>query len=590
MELKKRKVSPTRKMGRLPSSAQLCSVLSLVASTLSSSSPHVASARAISRSFVMTQPGLDFQELASVRASSATDSACDDDSTRVRDTSYSVLAVIGSQGSGKSTLMNAAFGTSFSVKESAFGAPGVEASTRRRKSQCAWLDLWNNSHAIDYRLVLMDMESTSRIQHLNSNSSLDARTILIALALADVIVINVGARTFLDQAVGDDDAIDGFDPAVLALAFEHFASTTASGTRASSSSSSSIRNGKRNGGVRGALGGVGRALGSLQRWRPQPLRLLKRNRSEICRNESTPTVPSAFPVIPRKHIAVVLRDVEDGPDGGHAFARAAAELWKRLCLAAGSTNSLGTYTPSSETAKEGVAGKETADREDHTDWTQAHLLPGGSKWQNTCQFTVSFHALPNGTSGPTAFASSTLDLRDTLLSFLAATRSSDADQIDNASDTSHGQTKHKSEMSHERVAGSVNDDENMKSISGQQRQPRVPLGEFGLFTEALWDSIGARNEGAAEFRGTSRSSSSSSRSSADLSSKAAHRQRCLNLGQVQDKESYLGASLASLCLAPLLLQVLRCTSTLKFLQRSFIFVFFCFLCVIHCLASPINET
>lgn len=550
-------------MGRLTSSAHVYGILSLVASTLSSNSPHVASARAISRSFVMTQPGFDFQELASERTASATDSACDDESEKVRDTSYSVLAVIGSQKSGKSTLMNAAFGTTFPVKESAFGESGAETSNRRRKSQSAWLDLWEDNNVSDYRLVLMDMDSAGRNHQLNTNRSLDARTILLALALADVVVLNVKARDFLDQTVGDDEATEYLDPAVLALAFEHFAATTASGAWTSSSNG---RDSIRSGGVRGALGKMRRALGGMQRWRPGPLQFLKRHEREARGNHTSIMAPPAVLAVPKKHIAVVIRDVEGGPEGGDAFVKIAAELWRRLCLAAIGSDSLNTGMSKTKSDKELTKTDRSADVASSSDWSQARHLPGGAKWQHACQFTVSFHPLPCGldsrTSGPISFESSAVELRNSLLGFLETTRSTgiardDVDLTDSTLGSSNSHRQQMSEMKHEGDTGSVSG-ESMLPI-----QPRMPLGEFGLFTEALWDSIVAQNEDQ-HIGGTSRRSSTTSTTSADLSSSAARRQRGLNLGPIphashaiheQDELSYLGASLANLCLAPLLLQV-----------------------------------
>ena len=564
------------KMGRLTSSAHVYGILSLVASTLSSNSPHVASARAISRSFVMTQPGFDFQELASERTASATDSACDDESEKVRDISYSVLAVIGSQKSGKSTLMNAAFGTTFPVKESAFGESGAEASNRRRKSQSAWLDLWEDSNVLDYRLVLMDMDSAGRNHQLNTNRSLDARTILLALALADVVVLNVKARDFLDQTVGDDEATDCLDPAVLALAFEHFAATTASGAWTSSGNG---RNRIRSGGVRGALGKMSRALRGMQRWRPGPLRFLKRNgRDARGKYNTTIMVPPAVLAVPKKHIAVVIRDVEGGPEGGGAFAKIAAELWRRLCLAAIGSDSLNTGIAKMKSDIESTRTDGSADVASSTDWSQARHLPGGAKWQHACQFTVSFHALPCGldsrTPGPISFESSALELRKCLLGFLEATRGFGITRdhvglTDNELGSSNSHRKQMSEIKREGDTGSVSGESTLPI------QPRMPLGEFGLFTEALWDSIVAQNEDQ-NTCGTSRRSSTTSTTSAVLSNSAARKQRGLNLdplphmshaGHELDELSYLGASLASLCLAPLLLQVsIACMHPKSFLS------------------------
>jgi hypothetical protein len=168
-------------------------------------------------------------------------------------------------------------------------------------------------------------------------------------------------------------------------------------------------------------------------------------------------------------------------------------------------------------------------------------LPLCSVVGQTCDFTVSFHALPCGAGpapGSASFARAAFELRDTCLQHLEATRAAAEDDKGDGDDENgnHDDDDDDSKGSKSRKISSSG------SSSDGVGSPRVPLGDFGRFAEALWDAVGARAEGVVPCK-----------------------RRSLNLGPApvslmpasgQEAEmSYLGASLANLCLAPLLLEV-----------------------------------
>lgn len=104
---------------------------------------------------------------------------------------YTIVAVVGCQSGGKSTLLNAAFGTSFPVLD----AP---RSGRRRTT----LGVWAALGAVATRgrkkkappVVVLDVEGADSRERGDGAKAFESRTALFALALADVVVVNMWAH------------------------------------------------------------------------------------------------------------------------------------------------------------------------------------------------------------------------------------------------------------------------------------------------------------------------------------------------------------------------------------------------------------
>lgn len=97
--------------------------------------------------------------------------------------SYLVVSVVGCQSGGKSTLLNAAFGTSFPVLD----AP---KSGRRRTT----LGVWGALADFTPPLVVLDVEGTDSRERGEGAVAFQARTALLALALSDVVLVNMWAH------------------------------------------------------------------------------------------------------------------------------------------------------------------------------------------------------------------------------------------------------------------------------------------------------------------------------------------------------------------------------------------------------------
>ncbi|KAI0557546.1 P-loop containing nucleoside triphosphate hydrolase [Gracilaria domingensis] len=96
---------------------------------------------------------------------------------------YTTVAVVGCQSGGKSTLLNRAFGTGFPV----LNAP---KSGRRRTTAGVWTALRTEPHA----LVILDVEGTDSRERGEGAKAFESRTTLFALALADVVIVNMWAH------------------------------------------------------------------------------------------------------------------------------------------------------------------------------------------------------------------------------------------------------------------------------------------------------------------------------------------------------------------------------------------------------------
>ncbi|CAN8069244.1 unnamed protein product [Agarophyton chilense] len=96
---------------------------------------------------------------------------------------YTTVAVVGCQSGGKSTLLNRAFGTGFPVLD----AP---KSGRRRTTLGVWTALRPEPHP----LVILDVEGTDSRERGEGAKAFESRTTLFALALADVLIVNMWAH------------------------------------------------------------------------------------------------------------------------------------------------------------------------------------------------------------------------------------------------------------------------------------------------------------------------------------------------------------------------------------------------------------
>ncbi len=97
---------------------------------------------------------------------------------------YGVVAVIGCQSSGKSTLLNACFGTAFPVLNAA-------SRGRRRTTLGVWGALTSDR---DSPLVVLDTEGADSRERGDGARSFESRTALLAVALSDVVVVNMWAH------------------------------------------------------------------------------------------------------------------------------------------------------------------------------------------------------------------------------------------------------------------------------------------------------------------------------------------------------------------------------------------------------------
>lgn len=113
------------------------------------------------------------------------------------DRNYGVVAVVGCQSGGKSTLLNATFGTHFPVLD----AP---KSGRRRTTLGVWATVatpgahcgeagripGQNSRPV----VLLDVEGSDSRERGDGAKAFESRTTLLSLALADIVVVNMWAH------------------------------------------------------------------------------------------------------------------------------------------------------------------------------------------------------------------------------------------------------------------------------------------------------------------------------------------------------------------------------------------------------------
>jgi Root hair defective 3 GTP-binding protein (RHD3) len=96
---------------------------------------------------------------------------------------YHVLSVIGAQSSGKSSLVNGAFGTCFPVLN-------ATKSGRRRTT----LGVWAAVSPSAVPLLVLDVEGSDSRERGDGAKAFESRTALFSLALADIVVVNMWAH------------------------------------------------------------------------------------------------------------------------------------------------------------------------------------------------------------------------------------------------------------------------------------------------------------------------------------------------------------------------------------------------------------
>lgn len=95
-----------------------------------------------------------------------------------RDANYSVVSVLGPQSSGKSTLLNALFGTRFDVMDAQRG--------RSQTTKGAWA-----GKAQGRDVVVLDMQGTDSREGGEDSKSFERQSALFALAVSDTLVVNL---------------------------------------------------------------------------------------------------------------------------------------------------------------------------------------------------------------------------------------------------------------------------------------------------------------------------------------------------------------------------------------------------------------
>eukprot|EP00742_Colponemidia_sp_Colp-10_P003759 GILJ01004001.1.p1 GENE.GILJ01004001.1~~GILJ01004001.1.p1 ORF type:complete len:863 (-),score=152.33 GILJ01004001.1:158-2686(-) len=91
---------------------------------------------------------------------------------------YSLVAILGCQSSGKSTLLNLLFGTQFPVMDSGQG--------RSQTTKGIWIDKDSTTNTL-----VLDLEGTDSRERGEDRMSFEHKSALFALALAEVLVVNM---------------------------------------------------------------------------------------------------------------------------------------------------------------------------------------------------------------------------------------------------------------------------------------------------------------------------------------------------------------------------------------------------------------
>lgn len=93
---------------------------------------------------------------------------------------YNTVSVIGCQSSGKSTLLNLLFGTTFDVMDDDYN--------RQQTTKGIWM-----SCNEDKNILVFDIEGTDSKERGEQRMTFEQTTSLLALAISDVVMINMWA-------------------------------------------------------------------------------------------------------------------------------------------------------------------------------------------------------------------------------------------------------------------------------------------------------------------------------------------------------------------------------------------------------------
>eukprot|EP00882_Tetradesmus_deserticola_P007485 GHRQ01007884.1.p1 GENE.GHRQ01007884.1~~GHRQ01007884.1.p1 ORF type:complete len:254 (+),score=99.95 GHRQ01007884.1:204-965(+) len=96
-------------------------------------------------------------------------------------TNYQVVAIMGPQSSGKSTLMNHVFGTSFQEMDAMTG--------RQQTTKGVWMS--KSPKVEDVCTLILDLEGADGRERGEDDTNFERQSALFALAVADVLMINV---------------------------------------------------------------------------------------------------------------------------------------------------------------------------------------------------------------------------------------------------------------------------------------------------------------------------------------------------------------------------------------------------------------
>lgn len=93
---------------------------------------------------------------------------------------YQIVAIMGPQSSGKSTLLNHAFGTTFVEMDDSLG--------RSQTTQGVWL---SQGETCETPTLVMDLEGTDGRERGEEDTAFEKQTALFAMASADVLLVNI---------------------------------------------------------------------------------------------------------------------------------------------------------------------------------------------------------------------------------------------------------------------------------------------------------------------------------------------------------------------------------------------------------------
>jgi len=100
----------------------------------------------------------------------------------VRGYDYNMVSILGSQSSGKSTLLNHLFGTEFETMDCLIG--------RQQTTKGLWLSI-DDKVPNEVPMIVMDVEGTDSKERGEDRASFEHRASLFALALSDLVMINM---------------------------------------------------------------------------------------------------------------------------------------------------------------------------------------------------------------------------------------------------------------------------------------------------------------------------------------------------------------------------------------------------------------